>query len=59
MTIKGDKSVKARVCHTPEQFDVVHTGYCYLLLLFLFFFLIAPDHRQFVEFQGNYIMVIC
>lgn len=54
-----EMSAKVCVCPTSEQFKVVHTGYCYLLLfLFLFFFLFTPDHRQFVEFQGNYIVVI-
>lgn len=53
------KSVNLCVCLTPEQFDVVHTGYCYLLLLFLIFFFFTPDHRQFKEFQGNDIVVIC
>lgn len=54
------KSVKLCVFLTPEQFDVVHAGYCYLLLLlFLIFFLFTPDHRQFEEFQGNDIVVIC
>lgn len=47
------------VCLTSEQFNVIYTGYGYLLFFLLFLFLFTPQHRQLVEFQGNDIVVIC
>lgn len=53
-----EEGKRVRVYLTSEQFNVIHTGYGYLLFL-LFLFLFTPQHRQLVQFQGNYIVVIC
>lgn len=43
---------------THEEVHVVYTGYRYFLLFLLLLFLLTAQHRQLVEFQGNYIVVI-
>lgn len=54
----GATGSRRRVSLTSEQLDVVHAGYGDLLFLLLLF-LLTPQHRQLVEFQGDDVVVIC
>lgn len=48
----------SRASLTSEQLDVVHAGQGDLLLL-LRLFLLAAQHRQLVELQGDDVVVVC